>query len=75
MRAAGGQRKEEGLKAIIDEQEITSEAKPLVRNQRLQPAAKVAQVKPQAKPAAVAQPEADLYESCLDLAAEFLARG
>lgn len=64
------------MKAIIDEQEIKSERQPLVRNEkRLQSAVKVAHVQPQAKPAAVAQPKADGYESCLDLAATFLARG
>jgi len=64
------------LKAILDEQEIKSEGQPLVRNKkRLQPTVKVAHVQPQSKPAAVAQPKADGYESCLDLAATFLARG
>lgn len=64
------------MKAIVDEQEIKSEEHPLVRNEkRLQPDVKVAHVQPQAKPAAVAQPKADGYESCLDLAATFLARG
>ena len=64
------------MKAIVDEQEIQSEGQPLVRNEkRLQPAVKVAHAQPQSKPAAVAQPKADGYESCLDLAAEFLARG
>ncbi|HEY2168360.1 MAG TPA: hypothetical protein VGJ30_01950 [Candidatus Angelobacter sp.] len=76
MKLPGGQRKEEDLKAILDEQQIKSERQPLVRNEkRLQPAVKVAHVQPQAKPAAVAQPKDDGYESCLDLAATFLARG
>ena len=64
------------MKAILDEQEIKSEGQPLVRNEkRLQPTVKVAHVQPQSKPASVAQPKADGYESCLDLAATFLARG
>jgi hypothetical protein len=76
MKAAGRQRKEEDLKAILDEQEIKSDGEPLVRNEkRLQPAVKVAYVQPPAIPAAVAQTKDDSYESCLDLAAQFLARG
>ena len=64
------------MKATVDEQEIKSEGQPLVRNEkRLQPSVKIAHVQPQAKPAAVAQPKDDGYESCLDLAATFLARG
>jgi ribosome-associated protein YbcJ (S4-like RNA binding protein) len=76
MKAAGRAEKGGRLKAILDEQEITSDEQPLVRNEkRLQPAVKVAYVQPPAKPAAVAETKDDGYESCLDIAAQFLARG
>jgi hypothetical protein len=64
------------LKAIVEEQEASIAAKPVSQPQRAQSAVWGASAQAQPKPRVVAIPaKDDEYPSCLDLAAEFIARG
>jgi hypothetical protein len=63
------------LKAIIEEQEAQSSVRPVAQEKRAQ-AAGVVSVQAQPKPKmATALSTVDGYPTCLELAAEFIARG
>ena len=63
------------MKTLVEEQEVQSSS-PAVPQKARAPQARIqSQIKAEAKTPVVAQPQADCYESCLDLAAQFLARG
>lgn len=59
----------------MDEQEVQSNSPAIVQNTGAMQAGIQSQIKAEAKTPVVAQPQADCYESCLDLAALFLGRG
>jgi len=59
----------------VDEQEVQSSSPAIPQKARAPQAGTQNQIKVEAKTAVVAPPQADCYESCLDLAALFLARG
>jgi hypothetical protein len=63
------------VKTLVDEQEVQSSSPAIPQNARVPQARIQSQPKAEAKTPVVAQPQADCYESCLDLAALFLARG
>ena len=64
------------MKAIIDEQEAQSSSPATAQEWRIPAAAGVVHVQSTMKPRTTdAKSSTDLYESCLDLAAEFLGRG
>lgn len=63
------------MKTLVDEQEVQSSSPALPQNARVSLARIQSQTKAEAKTPVVAQPQADCYESCLDIAALFLARG
>jgi len=63
------------VKTLVDEQEVQSSSPAIPQNARVLQAHIQSQTKAEAKTPVVAQPQADCYESCLDLAALFLARG
>jgi hypothetical protein len=65
------------LKTVVEEQEIQSTVQAISHDQRGRELA-AREVRPQQKPKpapAGAQSSTDFYESCLDLSAQFLARG
>lgn len=62
----------------LDEQEVQSSAPAVSRNETVRQAAQKAfenKAKAEPKTPAVADSQADCYESCLDLAALYLGRG
>ena len=63
------------MKALVEEQEVQSSSPSVPQNAAAAQARIQSQIKAEAKPPIVAQPQADCYESCLDLAALFLGRG
>ena len=63
------------MKTLVDEQEVQSSSPAIPQKARVPQAGIQNQIKVEAKTPVVAQPQADCYESCLDLAALFLARG
>jgi len=63
------------VKTLVDEQEVQSSSPAIPQKARVPQARIQSQTKAEAKTPAIAQPQADCYESCLDLAALFLARG
>jgi len=63
------------VKTLVDEQEVQSGSPAIPQKARVPEARIQSQAKAEAKTPVVAQPQADCYESCLDLAALFLARG
>lgn len=63
------------MKAILEEQEVQS-SEPIVQQSSAQSVVRAVPRLPKAKPQMIEIPaNVDGYESCLDLAAEFLARG
>ncbi len=63
------------MKTLVDEQEVQA-SRPAIPQKARAPQADIqSQIKAEAKTPVVAKPPADCYESCLDLAALFLARG
>jgi hypothetical protein len=64
------------LKAIVEEQETSIAAQPVLQAQRAQSAVWGASTQTQPKPLTIDTPsKSEGYPSCLDLAAEFIARG
>jgi len=64
------------LKGIVEEQETSVAAQPASQPQRAQSAVWGASTQAQPKPRIIPTPAKDEgYPSCLDLAAEFIARG
>ena len=63
------------MKTLVEEQEVQTSAQ-VVPQKAVVPQARIqSQIKAEVKTPVVAQPQVDCYESCLDLAAQFLARG
>ena len=63
------------MKTLVDEQEVQSSS-PVTPQIARAPQARIqSQIKAEAKTPVVAQPQVECYESCLELAALFLARG
>jgi len=63
------------VKTLVDEQEVQSSAPAVSSNERAAQASLAHKSKAEPKLVAVAQPQVDYYESCLDLSALFLGRG
>jgi hypothetical protein len=63
------------LKAIVEEQETSVAVQPVSQPQRAQSAVWGASAQAQPKPRVIETAEDGGYPSCLDLAAEFIARG
>jgi hypothetical protein len=63
------------VKTLVDEQEVQSSSPAIPQKARVPQAGIQSQTKAEAKTPVVTQPQADCYESCLDIAALFLARG
>ncbi len=63
------------MKTLVDEQEVQSSSPVVPQNARAPQARIESQIKAETKKPVVAQPQVDGYESCLELAAQFLARG
>ena len=63
------------MKTLVDEQEVQSSSPVAPQKARAPQARMQIQIKAEAKTPVAAQPQVDCYESCLDLAALFLARG
>jgi hypothetical protein len=63
------------VKTLVEEQEVQSSSPAIPQNVRAPQAGMQNQIKVETKTPVVAQPQADCYESCLDLAALFLGRG
>jgi hypothetical protein len=63
------------VKTLVDEPEVQSSSQVVPQKASAPRARMQNQIKAEAKTPAVAQPQVDYYESCLELAALFLARG
>lgn len=64
------------MKTLVEEQEMQSSAQPITQERSAQTIVRAVSRLPESKPCAIETPSnVDGYESCLDLAAEFLARG
>jgi len=74
-KSAGGRERRKSLKTVVEEQEVQSTAQVISREQKSRPVSEVSfHQKPQPQ-ASGAQSKTECFESCLDLAAEFLGRG
>jgi hypothetical protein len=63
------------MKTLVDEQEAQSSSPVIPQNAGAPQTRLQSPIKAEAKTPVIAQPQEDCYESCLDLAALFLARG
>ena len=63
------------VKTLVDEEVVQSSAPAVSSNKRTAQATLASKTRVEPNLAAVAEPQVDFYDSCLDLSALFLGRG